>query len=313
MSRALLSLLVLTVASPAFAGFGVSSFKAESKLGKNYWNAGAALDTRPDTCWQSDPEQENVGQWIQLDTPLGDIDKISAIIGWDQSEETFLDHARLKKVKVEVFAKALNGTQTPVGEAEVSFADQRGWQVVDMPDISVQGEYLGSAIKITALEVYPGKDYPHLAVSDVRVHLKEFSADSAGYAQTPSSEDPKFTGDLAMDGNPKTFWAATGSQATFSLKAPGFGLSSIGFVNGPKSHARPKTVKIINQNQEAVHTLADKPGETQWMLLPTMTGFTGGGWGEVKVEIVDSYPGDEPMNGFAVAEIKVMAGSIEEF
>ena len=57
MHRALATLLALGVATPAFAGFEASSFKSESKLGKNYWNAGAALDMRSETCWQVDPER----------------------------------------------------------------------------------------------------------------------------------------------------------------------------------------------------------------------------------------------------------------
>ena len=311
--RRIASLAVLALSSTAFAGFGASTFKSESKLGKNYWNAGAALDMRADTSWQVDPEQDNVGQWIQLDMPLGELDKVAAIIGWDKDENTFFDHARLKKVKVEVFAKSMGGDLLPMGEGEASFEDKRGWQVVDIPDIAAKGEYLGATVKLTVLEVYPGKDYPHLAVSEVRAHLKEFPADTMMYGQTPSSEDPAHTGDMATDLNAKTFWAATGPTATFSLKASGYGLSSVGLQAGPKSHARPKTVKITNQNQESITVLEDKPGEVQWALLPTMSGYTGGGWGEVTVEIVDAYPGEEPMNGVAVAEIKMMAGSLEEF
>lgn len=304
---------LLALAAPAFAGFGASSFKSESKLGKNYWNAGAALDTRLETCWQVDPELENAGQWLELDTPLGEIDKIGAVIGWDKDEESFNDFARVKKLKVEVFAKTLGGAPQPMGTAEVAFEDKRGWQIVDMPDVKVQGEYLGATVKLTVLETYPGKDYPNLAVSELRVQLKEFPAETIQFVQPPSSEDPAHIGADALDGNPKTFWAATGSQATFTLKAPGFGLSSVGFHGGPKTHARPKTVKITNQSQEVVHVLEDKPGELQWMLLPNMTGYSGGGWGEVGVEIIDVYPGDEPMNGLAVTEIKLNAGSIEEF
>jgi hypothetical protein len=313
MHRVLLPLLALSVATPAFAGFEASSFKSESKLGKNFWNAGAALDMRSETCWQVDPERENVGQWIQLDTPMGEIDKIEAIIGWDKDENAFFDHARLKKVKVEVFAKTIGGELEPKGETEATFDDKRGWQVIDVSDIKVNGEYMGATVRLTVQEVYGGKDFPNLAVSEVRVRLKEFPADTLDFGAVPSSEDPEHTGADLIDSNPKTFWAATGKEATFGLKAPGYGLSSVGLHAGPKSHARPKKVKITNQNQEITHELEDKPGEMQWLLLPTLTGYTGGGWGEVTVEILESYPGDDPMNGVALAEATMMAGSIEEF
>ena len=313
MTRTLVALTLLSVALPASAGFEASSFKRESKLGKNHWNAGAALDANAQTCWQVDPELDNVGQWVQLDVPLGHVDKIGAVIGWDKDENTFFDHGRIKKVKIEVTAKGISGEIEQKGTAEASFEDKRGWQVVDIPDIKVKGEYMAARVRLTVLEVYPGKDFPHLAVSEVRVRLKEFPADTLDFGAVPSTEDPAHSGLDMIDDNPKTFWAATDKTATFGLKAPGYGLSSVGLHAGPKSHARPKKVKITNQNQEITHELEDKPGEMQWLLLPTMTGYTGGGWGEVTVEILESYPGDEPMNGVALAEAKMMAGSIEEF
>ena len=313
MRPVLSALLAASLITPAFAGFEASSFRAESKLGKNYWNAGAALDMRSETCWQVDPERENVGQWIQLDTPLGEIDKVEAIIGWDKDENAFFDHARIKKVKIEVFAKTLGGDLEPKGEAEASFEDKRGWQVIDIPDVKVQGEYMAARVRLTVLETYAGKDFPNLAVSEVRMRLKEFPAETLDFATVPNSEDPAHLGADMTDSNAKTFWAATDKTATFGLKAPGYGLSSVGLQGGPKSHARPKKVKLTNQNQEITHELEDKPGEMQWLLLPTMTGYTGGGWGEVTIEILESYPGDDPMNGVALSEAKMMAGSIEEF
>jgi len=314
MIRTLAAFSLLALALPASAGFEASSFKRESKLGKNHWNAGAALDAKMETCWQVDPELDNVGQWVQLDVPLGHVDKIGAVIGWDKDENTFFDHSRVKKVKIEVTAKGISGEVEQKGSAEASFEDKRGWQVIDFPDINTQGEYLSASVKITVLEVYEGKDYPNLAVSEFRVHLKEFPADSLGFgAKVPTSEAEGHLGFDMMDDDKKTFWAATGAQAAFSLVGPGYGLASVGIMQGPATHGRPKTVKLVNQAQEVNHTLEDKPGEMQWVLLPTMVGYTGGSWGEVDVEIVDVYPGSEPGAGAAISEIKLNAGSIEEF
>jgi len=314
MLRCLSAALALSLTSTAFAGFEASSFKRESKLGKNHWNAGAALDAKMDTCWQVDPELENVGQWVKLDIPLGTVDKLAAVIGWDRDENTFFDHARVKKAKVEITAKKISGETVAMGEGEVSFEDKRGFQIVDLPDVKVEGQYLSASVLITVLEVYEGKDYPNLAVSEFRVHLKEFAADSLAFgAAMPSSEADGHLGFDMMDDDKKTFWAATAPTGTFSLVAPGYGLASVGMMQGPASHARPKTVKLVNQSQEAVHTLEDKPGEMQWLLLPTMVGYTGGSWGEITVEVVDSFPGSDATAGVAISEIKVNGASIEEF
>jgi len=116
-----------------------------------------------------------------------------------------------------------------------------------------------------------------------------------------------------MDNNPKTFWAGTSQSATFTLKAPGYGLASLGIQSGPKQYARAKTVQITANQTTATQVLPDAPGQMQWVLLPCLVGYTGGAWGDVQVKIVDSYPGDVPANGLAISELKLNAGSIEEF
>jgi hypothetical protein len=311
MSRTL-PLALLLLALPAFAGFEVSSFRKEDKLGKNYWNAQSALDSKPETCWQVDPEKNNVGEWLALDVPAGEIDKLAMITGWGKSDETFSDYARVKAAKVEIMDSGA-GTSTVVATHTVTFEDKNGWQIVDLPDTKVGGEVLGGRVKVTVTEVYPGKDFPSLAVSEVRVHLKEFDAASGTYARPPDSEAGSNTGDLAWDGNAKTFWAATGSTANFAVKAPGYGMSSIGFQSGPKSHARPKTLEITANQTTSTVVLEDKPGQMVYALLPCLVGYTGGAWGDVEIKVLDAYPGDVASNGIAVAEMKVLAGSIEEF
>src|SRR5688500_17883765 len=94
---------LLLVPSLALAGYSASSFKRESKLGANTWNAEAALDGKPETAWMIDPEDENGGQWIELDLPTSTIDKLAIVNGWDKSEDIFFDYPRLKTAKVEMF------------------------------------------------------------------------------------------------------------------------------------------------------------------------------------------------------------------
>lgn len=314
MSRvhALLPALILALPVAAHAGFEASSFRKEDKLGKTYWAAASALDSKPETCWQVDPEQQNVGQWIALDVPAAEVDKLGVIIGWAKDDETFGDYARIKAAKIEIMDSG-SGTPTVVATANVTFEDKPGWQLVDLPDTKVGGEVLGGRVKLTVTDVYPGRDFPSLAVSEVRVHLKEFPAGSMALSRPFDSEVAPNTAAMATDGNAKTFWAANGPAATFAVKGPGFGLASIGIQSGPKAFARPKTVEITANQAVSKQVLPDTPGAMQWVLLPCLVGYTGGAWGEVEVKILDSYPGDVATNGVAIAELKLNAGSIEEF
>ncbi|MEQ1501734.1 MAG: discoidin domain-containing protein [Myxococcota bacterium] len=305
--------LLAAAALPAFAGYEASSFKKEDRLGKNYWNAASALDSKLETCWQVDAEQNNAGQWIQLDVPGGEVDKFGIVIGWAKDAETFTDYARVKSAKIEIFDSA-TGTPALVSTTTVTFEDKPGWQVIELPDTKVGGEVLGGKVKMTVTETYPGKDFPSLAVSEVRVHLKEFAASSTAFVAPFDSEaGAANAAPMALDHNPKTFWAGTGSTAAFTLKAPGYGLASLGVQSGPKAYARPKTIEVTANGTTTKEVLEDKPGQVQRILLPCLVGYTGGSWGDVAVKILDTYPGDVPTNGVAIAEVDLNAGSIEEF
>ncbi|MBX2799377.1 MAG: hypothetical protein KTR31_17005 [Myxococcales bacterium] len=299
---------LLPFATSAMAGYQASTFKKEDRLGKNYWNAASALDNDMETCWQVDAEAKNEGSWIQIDTPTSTIDKIAVATGWNKSEELFFDYARIKTARVEMFTQ---GESTPVAETTITFEDKMGWQELDLPDTKVGGEFTGGVVKLTVLETYAGRDFPALAVSEVRVHLKEFPAATLSFGSVPDSEQSGHDGSMMMDGSSRTFWAAEGPTATFSLTASGYGLSSVGIQQGPKSYARPKTIKIVANQAEITHTLEDLPGKMQWALLPWLVGYTGGAWGTIEVQIVDTYEGTNP--GAAIAEVKMTAGSIEEF
>jgi hypothetical protein len=304
------AVLALVLAVPAHAGFEVSSFKKEDKLGKTYWSAPSALDNNLETCWQVDPEEENVGQWIQIDMPTAEVDKIAVVSGWAKDADTFKDHARIKTAKLELLDQQSGSV---IATIPLTFADKADWQIIDVADTKLGGEMFGGRARMTITEVYPGTDYPNLAVSEVRIHLKEFPAASLSIAQPFDTEAGTFISDNAVDGNAKSFWAGTEQTATVAVKAPGYGLASLGVQSGPKAYARPKTLQITANQATVTHVLPDKPGVLQWVLLPALVGYTGGAWGEVMVKVVDSYPGDVAANGLAIAELKLSAGSIEEF
>jgi len=304
MNLALVALVLVPV--DALAGSEVSSYKTESRLGANFWNAGSAMDAKPETCWQTDPEQKNEGSWIAVETPKATIDKLGMMIGWEKDDETYVDFARVKTALVEIYE---TGSGDPVKKAEavVTFADKRGWQVVELPDTRVGGEMLGGGrVKVTVQEVYRGKDFPNLAVSEVRVQLKEFAAGTMMVSTPPDSGNA----DYLVDGSKSRVWVGDGLTTEFTLEAPGYGLSSLSIVQGAKAYARPKTVTIEANGSLITHTLADKPGTAQTMLLPYLMGYTGGAWGDIRVEVSDAYPGAQEK--LAIAELSLQAGSIEE-
>ncbi len=302
-----LAVMALVLASAdAQAGSEASSFKKESRLGSNYWNAGSAMDSKPETCWQNDPEELVPGSWIAVETPKGTIDKLGVMIGWEKDDETFLDYARLKKALVEIYETG-SGDPVKKGEAVVTFADKRGWQVVELPNTKVGGELLGGGrVKITVQEFYPGKDFPNLAVSEVRVQLKEFEAGTLRVTTPPASGN----GEKLVDGSTRTVWVGDEPSASFAIAAPGYGLSSLGVVQAGKTYARPKTITIKANGNEVTHELADKPGVKQSVLLPYIMGYTGGAWGDIQVDVSEVYPGSQEK--LAIAEVSLMAGSIEE-
>lgn len=311
MSSRTVSLLLAALALPglASAGYEASSFKKDRR--DNLYNVGSAIDSNPETCWMVDPEKRNEGEWIQLDVPSSTVDKLSMIIGWDQDEKTFSNYARVKKARVDIFDLA-GGEAKLVKEHEVTFEDKQGWQVVRLPETKVGGEVHGGRVRITVLETYPGRDYPNLAVSEVRVHLKEFPAETIMVATTPDAAADGHHADLMTDNNPRTFWASEADpKQTMAFKAAGYGLASIGVQPGPKPYARPKTLKLTANDLSVTVELADK-AELQWHLLPAIIGYTGSAWGEITVEVVDTYPGDAG-KGVAIAEVKLNAATIEDF
>jgi hypothetical protein len=299
---ALISLLLVPVV--AQAGFRVSSFKKETKLGANYWNVASALDSDPATAWMTDPDAEVAGQWIELDLPRGTVDALSLIPGWDADEEKFGDYTRVKKAKIEIFSSA-EGTEKGVLSHEITVEDKRGWQTIDLPDTEVGDPLHGGRIRITILEGHEGRDFENLAISELLVRLKEKDAPTT-LKEAPATSAAGQPDTHLVDANPKTFWAATGAGTQeLAILAPEWGVSSLGIEAGPKTHARPKELEVRVGSQTRKYTLEDKPG-MQWVELPTLVGYTGSAWGPVTLVFTETYPGSA-QPALAVAELKLRA------
>ena len=305
---ALLTAPLALVSADAEAGFKASSFRKESRLGDNYWNAGSALDSNNETAWMVDPEQKNAGQWIELDTPSGEVDKVGLVVGFAKDDNTFGDYARVKKVRVEAWS--VEGSKvTQVLETEASFEDKQEMQIIDIDNARMGGEFGGGRVRITVLEVYDGKDYPNLAVSEVRVFLKEFPAETMQITTYPDDAEDGHGPNFLEDLKDTTWWASAGScEAKFEMKASGYGLSTVGIKSHKAPYARPKTVKLTANDFDITHTMKDNQ-DWQWLLLPTVAGYTGSAWGTITVEIVDCYEGEK---GVAISEVKMNAASIED-
>ncbi len=309
--RPLLFVLAAALMTPvvAEAGFEVSSFKRESRSQGSLWGGGDALDGSVETCWMVDPEQANEGQWIELDVPVSTVSKLGMVVGWVKSDETFADYARVKKVKVEVFQTDLDGPKL-LSEQKVSFEDKPEEQIVELEDVKITGEIFGGKVRVTILEVYPGKDYPSLAVSELLVHLDEFEAVSS--ISATSSDAEGHGGALMVDGNARSFWVSEGAARgeSVSIEAPRYGIAALGIQSGPKAYARPKTIVVELGDARAKHVLEDT---TAWqrIRLPSLIGYTGSGWGTVKITIADTYEGASAQA--AISELKLFATSLEDF
>lgn len=307
MRSSLVLALVLVCPGLAWAGAKASSFKKETKLGANYWNAQAAVDGDLATAWMVPGESPNRGEWIQIDLPKATVDKIAIYPGWGKSKETYKDHPRVAKLKVDVLCCQDSPQMETQKSTTLEVPDAEGWQELDIEDIAVGNELFGGSIKLWVVDVHSGRDYPNLAVSEVLVILKDeikapavLSATSADLAGMPAD---------AQDDDPKTFWATAPQGATFTLLADGYGVANIGLLAGPKTHARPKKVKVTANDRSIVTELQDAP-ELQLARVPSTTGYTGGAWGAIKVEVLETFPGTT--NGeLALAEIVARASSYE--
>ena len=103
MRRSALAVTLLLLPAVALAGFRASTFKKETKLGADTWNAASALDGKLESCWMVDPESENVGEWFEVDVPKSTVDKLGLVIGWQRDDKTFKDYGRVKTVRVSIF------------------------------------------------------------------------------------------------------------------------------------------------------------------------------------------------------------------
>lgn len=306
--------LALAFALPAHAGAVASNFKPERKQGANTYNAQSAIDGDPATCWQLPGESQNSGEWIILDVPKSTLDKIGMTIGWAASDDTFMDYARVKSVKIEVMAYDDNNELKPAGQGTATFEDKAGFQIVDIDDIQIGQDMFGGKVKLTVTDVYPGRDYPNLAISEIVLQLAEM--DASPVVENPSAEDAGHTIDMLTDDNDKTFWSAPAEGASLELKVAGFSVSRVGLVPVGKEYARPKKVRITAHSR--THEIELPDSSPAWIEIPSVVGFTGSGYQgsefeALGIEILEVYPGTKYPSTLALKDLQAKATAFEGF
>jgi len=196
--------------------------------------------------------------------PRGKVDKVSVVVGWARDDNTWSDYSRLKTARIEVY----DSESTPprmVLEQEVTFEDSKGRQVIDLPDPSVGGEFQGGKVRLVVTGVHPGKDYAHLAMGEILVHMAEFDAQTVNIATPPTSEADGHDASNMIDGSNRTYWASEGPGANVEFAVDGgrYAVSSIGLVQGPKSLSRPRTIEVTQSYNTKRYVMEDRPGAEQ--------------------------------------------------
>lgn len=305
----LLTAVMLAAPTASFAGFEVSSFKKESRsTGQTRFGAASALDGDPATAWMIDPESKSVGSWIEVEVPAGKVDKVHFVVGWAESDDLWADYARVKTARIEV--TDLDSDKL-VSEKEVSFDDKQQVQMIDLDDVKVGGEFSGGKVRLTVIEVYPGKDYEHLAMSEMLVYMNEFDVARVTMEEAPASAEGH-DGEAMLDGSSKTYWASEGpgAGASFTVDPGNYSVSSLRLVTGPRGFSKPKTIEVEQGGVTKTYEVNEK-GSEQWFMLPAIVGYTGSGFGSVTVRVIDTWPGDKP--SVAITDVKFKATALAAF
>jgi hypothetical protein len=227
------------------------------------------------------------------------------IVGYAIDEDRFLDYARVKTVTIDVweYNMSLDLEQT-TKTVTINFEDKMERQIIDIDELKIESQN-GGKYRLTITDVYPGKDYTSVAISEVKLHLTEFdkSAQLAGATGTSEGSDEL----NLIDGSTKNQWLAGEEGSKFVLQGT---FSSLGLQSVSSSYARPKQVKISTGGRVLIHDLPNT-SKMNWLLVPSVTGYTGSNWDDITVEILEVYPGSKSQ--LAISEVKSKATVYSNF
>jgi hypothetical protein len=313
MKRSTLVLATCLLPSIALAGAKVSAEKKVTRhRGSVTWGGAVAIDNDASTAWMVPGESQNRGEWIEFQIPKGELTGFAIWPGWGESDTTFADYARPKTMKVEALCCDGDDQMNSVFSKEIVLEDANKLQEIDLEDTKIGNEDgFGGIVRLTIQDTYAGMDYPNMAISEIEVHLKEFDMPIVRFA-SDSGDNPSHMVAGMIDGNRRTFWSSAVDGATFTLSSSGYGVSSVGIQAGPRTHARPKKVKVSTNNRSAVFDVENND-KMQFLKVPSVTGYTGSAWGEIQIKVLEVYPGSGADAELAINEITVRATNYDGF
>jgi len=313
MKTSTIVLATCLIPSIALAGARVSAEKKVTRhRGSVSWGGSVAIDNNHATAWMVPGESQNRGEWIEFQVPKGDITGFSIWSGWAESENTYLDYARPKTVKVDALCCDGDDQMTTVFSSEIVLEDANRLQEIDIEDVPIGNEMgFGGVFRLTVKDTYAGADYPNMAISEMEVQLKEFDLPIVKF-ESDSGDNPNHMVEGMIDGNRRTYWSSAVEGASFTLTSSGYGVSSVGLQAGPRANARAKKVKVSTSNRSATYDLENND-KMQFVKVPSVTGYTGSAWGEIEVRILETYPGSTEGAELAINEITVRATNFDGF
>ena len=133
-------------------------------------------------------------------------------------------------------------------------------------------------------------------------YLKDFDVDPkiVESEQAAEGSDPS----KMTDKSSKTYWLGT-EGAKFGFDAGSATISRLSIASGPSSYARPKKIKVSTGGREQIHDLSNA-SKSQWLWVPSVTGYSGSTWDTVYVEILETYPGSKSQE-VGIAELGAKA------
>ena len=296
--------LLLALVSNSWAGAEASSFKPENRKGPNLWNAGSAIDSNLKTAWMLPGDSENKGEWIMIEGPssVSTLQEIGMVVGYAKNQTTFEDYARVKEVRIEVFEFDNNLDLQPTSKSTVvKFEDKMEMQVFKIPELKIESEN-GGKYRIIVMEVYQGKDYTNLAISELMLYLNDFEVVTQVVGVENEKEGAKTS--KMIDDNKKTFWLGQ-PNAIISFESNSASLSRVGILSTSSLYARPKKVKVSTSGYSNIKELSPSK-KVQWIWVPSITGYSGSSWDTVKLEILEVYPGKK-FSEVAIHELDLYA------
>ncbi|MCP4806736.1 MAG: discoidin domain-containing protein, partial [Proteobacteria bacterium] len=273
-------------------------------LGANLWNAQSAIDGNMETAWMVPGESTNRGEWIKFDVPKSTLDAVRIYPGWGRSEKDFNDYARVKQLKVEVLC-CLGEDEKLIWSGNVDVKDEQGWQTLDVENTPVGSDFgMGGWVKLSVVDIYDGRDYPNLAVSEVVLQLEEYDT-GATISSVSDESDAHMSLDM-LDDDTRTYWEGDAAGATIVFATDGHGVSSVGIQARSNDYDRPKKVRITANDRVIESELPDSLDEHS-VEIPPVVGYTGSAWGDIQLEVLETYPGSKHAGRIAISELNVKA------